>query len=620
MPDIHGLASWPGVVSVLSCSYTTSHGITPGPVMLVTLPQDTPPALQGNLVLTDGVGTTITIPDCKVDRLDCRRDGSGTTWTLAILDRRWRWRETAVVTGYYNQPDPNGIFYPWTVRTPQALCALCLIAMGEVGFDVSLVPNTFFPPVNWDYTNAAQALSQLAEQLGCRVIYDLQADRVIVMPLGVGLAALPDGSIYAETPGIGVPARPDQIVLVGAPIRFQARFVLEAVGLDWDGFYRPLNNLSYRPKQGWETCGPASFAGIEATNRLTKLEAIALAQKSVFKCYRLVNRDPNGKGEVLNLPGYGKIVRREQILLESSKCEQIQPEPKDNAIIDADGDFLVKHFYDGFKRDVPAECYGAHCLGRGVNVKPNKDVDQHQNSKPLKKIHIPFTIDPVWQIVTFSDYIYRNGPGGPAQKDGRLGAKCEDAFPILETACQVRNPITNHIERYTRTFTFPPPYLGTKPAVIYHDDCQYNVIGEYTTQETGTLATHALKGVKTASALGFLLQDTIARSTYYLTAAALKYQLTGGVHRIYNGLVPVWLDGKVQQVGWHIGEPDGVYTQVGFNTEYAIAVPPYPQRLRHEYAQASLFHPAKENNPVQPPVPDNVAAAAAIGILGAGVL
>ena len=62
MPALHGVASWPGAESVVSCTYTFGHGITPGIAILRILPQASPFAETGDLIISDGQQDVI-IPD-----------------------------------------------------------------------------------------------------------------------------------------------------------------------------------------------------------------------------------------------------------------------------------------------------------------------------------------------------------------------------------------------------------------------------------------------------------------------------------------------------------------------------------------------------------------------------
>lgn len=268
MPIRHGKAIWPGALSVISCTYTNSHGIYPGYAELTINEQDSDFAEVGNLIITDGVGEVV-IPDCKVDRASVNNDLSGRTWTLSIFDRRWKWQNLGQVSGCYNQLDDHGKLIPWTIRSPYELAVLCLEAMGEKNYIIDLpygltkldgvmhgqlnpphigvVPTTGTnPPINWVQEPPAQALANLAEQFGRRVVYRLGTNSVAVWKPGFG-AALPDGSIAHESPAINSPETPTGVAVVGGPTKYQAKVLLEPVGEEWDGSVKPINQLSYRP-------------------------------------------------------------------------------------------------------------------------------------------------------------------------------------------------------------------------------------------------------------------------------------------------------------------------------------------------------------------------------------
>ena len=282
MPVLHGTASWPDVDSIESCTYTCSHGISPGVAILKMLPQPVFPLMFGDLTITDGEGTVV-IPACRIDALKVNQDGSGTVWSLEIVDRRWRWRSLGYLNGSYNQLDIHAKLYPWTIRSPTELAILCLEEMGETGYDLSLPSGLAYPgpnfglpiintsgtnpPVNWEATPPAQALQALAEQYGCRVVYRLDTDTVYVGPIGIG-GTLPPGSIHKQGPSIKSRETPDSVGVQGAPTRYQVRLELEAVGEEWDGSYRPIDLLSYAPL-------PPNAAG------LTQKSAIVVANPSL---------------------------------------------------------------------------------------------------------------------------------------------------------------------------------------------------------------------------------------------------------------------------------------------------------------------------------------------------
>jgi hypothetical protein len=269
MPIRHGKAIWPGALGVESCTYTLSHGISPGVAILKVTEQEDLPAEVGNLIITDDVGT-VTIPDCKVDSMVMEHNASGRVWSFAILDRRWKWRDLGQISGCYNQLDPHSKLIPWTIRSPRELAVLCLEAMGERNYEIDMppglsradganpstdpahlgvIPTTGTnPPVNWEQEPPAQALTRLCEIFGRRVIYQLDRNRVLIARQGIG-GTLPDNySIASETPSIDSPETPTGVAVAGAPTKYQARFWLEAVGRDWNGHYYPIDQLSYAPR------------------------------------------------------------------------------------------------------------------------------------------------------------------------------------------------------------------------------------------------------------------------------------------------------------------------------------------------------------------------------------
>lgn len=576
MPERHGVVSYPGLVSFISGSYTVSHGISPGVVSIVCPPQAVAPAAGGPVTFSDGL-TVVTIPDCKLDSLNVVKDSSGERWILQLFDRRWRWRELGAAKGYYNQPDPHGILYPWTVATPRDLVEFCLFDMGETRYQID-VPNSALPPINWDYQTPAVALQQLCDSLGCRIVYRLDTDSVLITPAGQG-GPLPPGALYSDSPGLNLPERPDSIVCVGAPIRWQLRLRLEAVGRDWDGLYRPLDALSYKPANGWGASAPPYFANVTATDRLTRLQALDLAKQTVYRCYRLVNVDAEGTVGI-QVPGVGTLTRREQLVLQDTKVEQVQPNPIDERILDADGQRLRVHYYDGFRRDVPAEAFGSRFIGSvGVNHSTNKV----QNTPLTSKIQVDFSIDPTWQVVTFSEYVFKVVT--TVLGSGASQTTVEPANVFLETGCLVRDPDTHQVIRYERALDLGAPRFGTKPLYVLHEDVQLNVIADY---QQVTEDQYLLLGVRDLQAgQGFSLAETLLRSSYYLAGAAARYRVTGAQTRIYNGLVAIPLDGAIQQVTWVVGEPQGAQTTASLNTEHDPYVPPLVARIRAEYAPSA---------------------------------
>ncbi len=295
METIYQDASWPGVIAVAECRGTISHGISPASFVLVTYPQEKAPDEFGDLVISDGV-RKITLRDCKVDAISGTASSGGQTWTLSILDRRWKWAG-GKISGRYNQQDKRGKFVPWTIRSPEELAKLCLEAMGEKGYlldlpdglkklavNAGLLGENFDdflrlgenfaqtlanPPVVWDVTNPARALAILAEQFNRRLVFQPLKNRVAILPLGEG-EQLPDGAWEMSAPSLDAPETPKAVAIAGAPVRIQARFALEAVGEEWDGEYLPIDLLSYAPtKTPQVQISTATYTGVGDPTSLT---------------------------------------------------------------------------------------------------------------------------------------------------------------------------------------------------------------------------------------------------------------------------------------------------------------------------------------------------------------
>ena len=741
MPVLHGVASWPGAIAVESCSYTLSHGISPGCALLKMLPQPSFPAEKGDLVITDGQ-VSITIPGCKVEQVLAEQGENGLTWSVAILDRRWVWRDCGQITGAYNQLDPHGKLIPWTIRSPYELAELCLKAMGETKYTIDMPPGYnrrdgimhgqinpdhigltpragVNPPVDWQQEVPAQALQSLCEQLGRRVVYKLSTNSVAIVKLGSG-EDLPAGgeSIAVESPSLKSPAVPETIAVVGSPTKYQARFALEAVAEEWDGSYVPMDTVSYAPQvdgepqvvkalsiagttvaantfaiwlnapsgeapiegvlfeatstnsltaltdlaaainasdsprirgvvraevgtegaldiltitgvqegatwtflarltgavtppaqfngnlwqaaragiRKWDLSPPPLFPGVRATERLTLEEARALAQKSVYRCYRLTAIDPSWFDErwsfrcearpvpenvtltppkPLVVPGFGRVHRRQQIVLLDTKVEQVTPEELGLNIVDPnlvgldDGGGNVPrtiNFYNGYSRDKPALVYGAIALDVARNAGFAFDTRNfgpagggRLNTNGLNPIYINFSIDPVEQLVVFTTHVYY---------------MIRDRFypifrPVLETGCYIREADNNGMQCAYLARQLP----GGQPGVAVirkHPDIQWNIYSSYGD-------THNVYGTYE------LEEDARVRARYYLDGLQAQFIYGEGLTREYNGIVSVDLDGAVQQVSWEVGG-NGASTTASRNTEHSPYVPPFPARRRAEF-------------------------------------
>ncbi len=722
--DIAGVAFWPGALSIESCQGTISHGLTPAVFLVKISPQPNPPAQFGDLLISDGYGSA-PVPDCRWNMVKTDRDDNGLYHTLEIVDRRWKFRDLGLIEGWYNQLDSFGNLIPWTVRSPTELAALCLTKMGESGYAIDMPAGLaspglavdFFlkasgvnPPINWDGIPPAQALQQLCDQFNRRIVYRLSSNTLAVVPVGVG-ADLPVNGMSINKIGPSLKSReiPDGIGVRGAPIRYQMRLLLEPVGEEWDGTFRPINDLSYAPViigavqistatvtctgsssvtfkvsingvefdypvsggnsaafvvtqlamaisastdprvrgvvvasdgsnvltvrgvapgvaftfstsksdiagstpldqivaaqtqvptqaggEPWALAFPPDFAadplarfdapsnttgrpvyGVHATSRLTWPEAQALAQKTVWKYYRVSNVDASmsnavvavagsilGTARPIRVPGYGNLAFREQLILQDSQVDQAVPAPNDPNLRDSAGRSITVNFYNGLSKDKPAAVF----TSTGIVKYSNGDVWFQNaalgaNTPPNSQVFTPFTIDPVFFLVKFTDHVYfwDRSPG-----------RARPPVLLLQTAVLVRNAQTNQIEHFTKIIPLTDSPVGTAPKITQHDDVQVNVTSTYDNNANIT-------------SVGLLEADPLARADYYLQGMALQYDLGAGQTIDYNGIVPIDLDGAIQQVTYSIGGGDFAYTVASRNSEHDYFVASYQARQRALY-------------------------------------
>lgn len=239
-----GLFHYPGINQILSGTFTLSHGVTPSSAIVKINPETNFAVPSGTMSITYGNQRPIEFPDCSIDMSSLQRDGSGQVWSIRIQDRRWKWK-FGEIYGRYNGLNPDGRVDVNTDKTPQELATLLLQAMGETNFDVSDLPNKTRPYVDWLGDNPAEQLESLVESLGCRVVLGTD-NRVRICLLGNG-SPLPPGSVLSGGFSFDPPDIPDELKLICAPTQFQARVILEAVGLDTDGQVKLLKDLSYNP-------------------------------------------------------------------------------------------------------------------------------------------------------------------------------------------------------------------------------------------------------------------------------------------------------------------------------------------------------------------------------------
>jgi hypothetical protein len=156
------------------------------------------------------------------------------------------------------------------------------------------VPDTFFPEVNWEHDNAAQALHELLNMFDLRVCPRWDGG-VSIERLGYGRELGDRDLIESQGQELDPIEKPESVHFVTQPVRFNVDFELEPVGEDVDGKIYPIEELSYYsdsmedsdPGAGFDNTMPEQDDDYNYT-------LAALAEKCIFKWWRI--KLPSTKG------------------------------------------------------------------------------------------------------------------------------------------------------------------------------------------------------------------------------------------------------------------------------------------------------------------------------------
>lgn len=579
-----GLMSFPGINQIISGTYSLVHGVSPGVAEITIVPQLNFIGAGGDLVISF-LDTTIVLPDTILDKHSFQRRLTGLIWRLRILDRRWKWR-FPTISATYNLRDEGNNLNKDSEKTPRELATILLKKMGEANFKVDKLPNDSRPRVEWDVTNAANALATLCDSLGCRVVMHIDSS-IEIEVVGVG-KELPVGgfSIADNTGTIDPPERPGKLKVVGAITRFQTDFNLFPVGLDTDGKIKPIEELSYAPPVrivgnnivvGWPGNDP--FYPFDEDFETT--EVAELAKLSVFRWYRIIidNHkfeifDQNKATGVANLKlatidagKFGGGFNSGPWPTELERLDQILP--IENVQVDTKKEGEV---------DVPrlAEIWGVwtdNQLGTLTNV--SNDLLSYEQTKadfPDAFYSRNFTIDTKKGIIKFGEplFSFLTDPetGDRVTVSARLALRVAVKFRDATTRAFVRYELERKIGQDV-----------TKALVIRREEIRLGRKMFFNQMET----------LKQFAFTSDNQVDADKEANHYLDAKQKELAEISRPQEVgYNGIIPIEVDGAIQQVTWNVG-PSGATTRASRNNEQENVITPYKVRRNAERLPADLL-------------------------------
>lgn len=516
-------ASFPGIFQIQRVLFSAGHGRNCVAVV-DCLPQFGLPAQNGTLFLTDGI-VSLTLPDCRIDKAHMTITTGGHIVRAVILARNWRWRY-GEVSGVYNVRNPDGTLDTDTEKTPQELATLCFQAMNEPAFDVSLLPNNDRPEVNWFGTPAWSALEWLCSRYGCDYGLDVAANAGRIWRIGQGNALPAGGQVVSLGYGIDTAEPPDRIKAFCGPTEYQFKFALECVLEDTDGTIKPIDDVSYKPEDGWEGLDPADPLGPDADP-----EERALAKK-LYRMWRIVSCADG----TLDVPGYGTVSSIKDLLPVHDKLAES---------------------YDGATGTYrqPAYLVGTFAVQGEPesieNVEPHTLWEGgHRIDSEEGIVHLPI----------------------PAFKYA-ADKTTEAATMYLIATCYIRKPNLLHFEAHTVTRTIANNGTGDMP--LHRPEIHRRIVAEY----PATPADDAEGQTATGTTTNQNNLDAILNQ--HLDAVQSEFATVNTEVRHYLGIAPFAVDGALRQYQCYVDMERGAGTIISLNTEWEPGLPNRAWRRRN---------------------------------------
>jgi len=609
---LQGNAVYPGINAMDSFEFTDLAGISPAVATMNIFPQYGLPLADGDIVLTYSDGSnsyTITLANMHVDAASFVRGQGGQIVRVRFLDERWKWAFGAI-SGRYNiklvkcydaafaQGAATEFVDPDHEKTPQQLAKLLYAAMGyaDSQWDVTVLQSgtrgNARPETDWDYSNPAQELAKLCDDLGCRIVPVRSTGTWKVVILGEG-PELPDNYPYQDpAEGIDPVEAPLWLRIVTAPILCGSRLALEAVGKDLDQHYDLLGNLSYVPiltdnagltRQTFDY-SDLTFTDISNIRQQQPDESLIspreCAVQSVLKTFKIKYATAaieSPDSEDASIPGIDDRIQIKQLILTDTRVEP----------------FIVAGSTTA--QSLPAFVEGVFCSNLkpidSVNYPLGSRIDLAAKSEAFKDdvddtfgFSIQKSEDARFTLITFNRPAFQIGT--LPQLQGVAGTFLSQMIPatlFLHTAVQVRDrvtwqPMRDWRTRYIGTGPEPtsgPDAVGARVLAIIKSDIQPWFRGIY--QLDGTL-TDTLDNEEAVT----------NQCNYYLDAIQATFETVDNATRTYNGLFPIDMSGTIQQVTYIIG-PGGSDTIASKNTEHDFDIPGYAARRARDSRKGQVL-------------------------------
>lgn len=519
--------AYDGIDQVRRFRFTTGHdGVCV--CMLEIRPQINIPAINGTLFLTDGL-TTLTVPGCRLDRSNLSFSMSGHVVQVRILGPTWKW-QIGCIDGVYNARRADGSFQEGTEKTPSELAELLFQSMNVSSFSTTNLPPEIRPFVNWKGSPSISELKALCLQCGCGFGLDVHTGVASIWRLGIG-ANLPTGNEQTVDYGTDFSETPDYIKIYCGPTLYQLKFLLEPVMKDKDDSWKPANEVSYAPPNGWDGVDP--FDPLPGSQ---DEEAVKLAKRWLWRAWRVKDL----ADESMEVPTYGPI----------QQIEDLYP--------------LFDRLSDNYENDAGVYEDPAYLEGTIAIDSTGGDVAAYENTDDFTLIEVPHRLDSERGIVISSAPLIK------LDDDDQWVAA--DVYYVA--TCHIRNPETFDSEYYSITRQIAQNGTGTLP--VHRPDLVRRVVILYDDETPNGTDDNS--------------QELDQQLSAQADAVQSQFQVVQSTVKTYKGLIPIRLDGAIRQVTYHgscYGREKGFRTTAARNTEWEYGIPSEKRRRRNYQADSA---------------------------------
>lgn len=554
---------YPGITFAKMGRYTQAHGTRPNVITIECVPQPIGQIRAIGDCVFQWPGVNYILPDCKVESSQLRATTNGHIQHIKLLDRRWRWWSGGDVSGLYNIKDSDGQYVDRLKKSARELAAILLDEMQEVGYDVSALPSDQYPERSWVCSHPATELDKLCDEFGCRLVLGFHTDPVTVVRLGEGPQPPVTGHEINIDHGVNGNDLPDAFAVCGDIIEYDGVFELEPVGEDLDGSIKHIDDLSYKPVEGWinnnfRNIRVATLANNDL-NEPQRRAAEQLAEKTVFRWFRPKYLTGIWEGGV----GQGP--------------------PDSNTTIHTIDQFELKNY-----RLATAQTdYGYH-IRQNVNIY-GRHARMDERGLPIGTENGNALSDQVLALVPVTAVIGEDNIVRLQRKIVLLSsastsdqvADIQTVTPTLFIRCafNVRDYNKWMPIRWKHVVQARDEPVGTGNYVLQQPEVRYEVIINYAEQFDGLTADSDYKPILLGS---YTTNKDIclAQSEDYIEGIIPRYGDTERFEILYRGLIPLTLSGRLHQLTLIADDERGHWTVAGWNSETDPYVLGYRERRR----------------------------------------